>query len=168
MHPTAYNRGRLRHRYRGRVSSPGVTNPKEWAGTFDRATRPYQFALQARAGTDALAAHVRAALALRPDTVLLLLDGRTRLHALAAFLTKLHEVPSCCRLSVFFMAGPPPTAGQARRRLRARGPSGPRLVRPEAARCLALWHRVQVRRNSSHRRLQGPLPPGIAERNVER
>ena len=64
---------------------------KEWAGTFDRATRPYQFALQARAGTEALAAHVRAALVLRPDTVLVSLDGRDCMSR-AAFLTKLHEV----------------------------------------------------------------------------
>ena len=34
---------------------------KGWADTFDEATRPYQFALQARAGADALAAHVRTA-----------------------------------------------------------------------------------------------------------
>ena len=31
---------------------------KSWATSVDRAARPYQFALQARAGTDALAAHV--------------------------------------------------------------------------------------------------------------
>ena len=70
------------------------TLAKEWAGNFDRATRPYQFALQARAGTDALAAHVRAALALRPDAVLVSLDGRNAYDCMsrAAFLTKLHEV----------------------------------------------------------------------------
>ena len=39
---------------------------KGWADTFDEATRPYQFALQARAGADALAAHVRTALEQRP------------------------------------------------------------------------------------------------------
>ena len=43
--------------------------------TFDNAMRPYQFALQARAGTDALTAHVRAALELQPDGVLVSLDG---------------------------------------------------------------------------------------------
>ena len=70
------------------------TLAKEWAATFDRATRPYQFALQARAGTDALATHVRAALALRPDAVLVSLDGRSAYDCMsrAAFLAKLHEV----------------------------------------------------------------------------
>ena len=37
------------------------TPAKQWATVFDEATRPYQFALQAWAGTDALAAHVRVA-----------------------------------------------------------------------------------------------------------
>ena len=46
------------------------TLAREWAVKFDQATRPFQFALQARAGTDALAAHVRAALETRPDAVL--------------------------------------------------------------------------------------------------
>ena len=53
------------------------TLAKEWAQVFDNATRPYQFALQARAGTDALAASVRAALSLRPGSVLVSLDGRS-------------------------------------------------------------------------------------------
>ena len=93
------------------------TLAKEWPGTFDRATRPYQFAQQARAGTDALAArvraalaaHVRAALALRPDTVLVSLDGRRAYDCMsrAAFLTKSRL--SCCPLCVCSMAGPPPT-----------------------------------------------------------
>ena len=47
-----------------------ATLAKQWAEVFDHATRPYQFALQARAGTDALSAHVRVALARRPDAVL--------------------------------------------------------------------------------------------------
>ena len=38
------------------------TLAKGWANIFDHATRPHQFALQVRAGADALAAHVRAAL----------------------------------------------------------------------------------------------------------
>ena len=50
---------------------------KGWATTFDRATRPYQFALQARAGTDALVAHVRVALDQDPHQVLVPLDGRS-------------------------------------------------------------------------------------------
>ncbi|CAE7915925.1 unnamed protein product, partial [Symbiodinium sp. KB8] len=70
------------------------TLAKEWAAIFDRATRPYQFALQARAGTDALAAHVRAALALRPDAVLVSLNERSAYDCMsrAAFFTKLQEV----------------------------------------------------------------------------
>ena len=61
---------------------------------FDRATRPYQFTLQARAGTDALAAHGRAALALRPDAVLVSLEGGSAYDCMskAAFLTKLQEL----------------------------------------------------------------------------
>ena len=67
---------------------------KEWAQVFDNATRPYQFALQARAGTDALAASVRAALSLRPGSVLVSLDGRSAYDSMSrvAFLSKLREV----------------------------------------------------------------------------
>ena len=70
------------------------TIAREWAAKFDHATRPYQFALQARAGTDALTAHVRAALATRRDAVLVSLDGRSAYDSMsrAAFLGKLHEV----------------------------------------------------------------------------
>ena len=70
------------------------TLAKEWAQVFDDATRPYQFALQARAGTDALAASVRAALSLRPGSVLVSLDGRSAYDSMSrvAFLSKLREV----------------------------------------------------------------------------
>ena len=70
------------------------TLAKQWATVFDEATRPYQFALQARAGTDALAAHVRVALAQRSDAVLVPLDGRSAYDSMsrAAFLSKLREV----------------------------------------------------------------------------
>ena len=70
------------------------TIAREWAAKFDHATRPYQFALQARAGTDALTAHVRAALATRRDAVLVSVDGRSAYDSMsrAAFLGKLHEV----------------------------------------------------------------------------
>ena len=70
------------------------TLAKGWAATFDQATRPYQYALQARAGTDALAAHVRAALDMRPEAVVVSLDGRSAYDCMsrAAFLSKLHEV----------------------------------------------------------------------------
>jgi len=53
------------------------TLAKEWATTFEQATRPFQFALQAQAGTDALAAHVRAAIAARHDDAVVSLDGRS-------------------------------------------------------------------------------------------
>jgi len=64
---------------------------KGWAATFDRATRPYQFALQTRAGTDALAAHVRVALDQDPNQVLVSLDGRSAYDSIsrASFLTAL-------------------------------------------------------------------------------
>ena len=62
---------------------------KSWAA----ATRPYQFALQARAGTDALAAHVRTALELQDDAVLVSRDGRRAYDSMsrASFLTALQE-----------------------------------------------------------------------------
>jgi len=65
---------------------------REWANKFDQATRPFQFALQARAGTDTLA--VRAALATRRGAVLVSLDGRSAYDSMsrAAFLGKLREV----------------------------------------------------------------------------
>ena len=64
---------------------------KGWATTFDRATHPYQFALQARAGTDALAAHVRVALDQDPNQVLVSLDGRSAYDSISrtSFLTAL-------------------------------------------------------------------------------
>ena len=70
------------------------TLAKSWADTFDHATRPFQYALQARAGTDALAAQVRSALSLRPDAVLVSLDGRSAYDSMSrvAFLSKLREV----------------------------------------------------------------------------
>ena len=66
---------------------------KQWASIFDEATRPYQFALQARAGTDALAAHVRTALELSDETVLVSLDGRSAYDSMsrACFLAGLQE-----------------------------------------------------------------------------
>ena len=66
---------------------------KQWFDVFDNATRPYQFALQARAGTDALAA-VRVAIAQRRDAVLVSLDGRSAYDCMSrlAFLSKLRDV----------------------------------------------------------------------------
>ena len=61
---------------------------------FDAATRPFQYALQARAGTDALANQVRAALELQPGTTLVSLDGRSAYDTIsrASFLTALRAV----------------------------------------------------------------------------
>ena len=67
---------------------------KSWADTFDHATRTFQDALQARAGTDALAAQARSALSPRPGAVLVTLDGRSAYDSMSrvAFLSKLREV----------------------------------------------------------------------------
>ncbi|CAE7948954.1 unnamed protein product, partial [Symbiodinium sp. KB8] len=91
------------------------TLAKQWADVFDNATRPYQFALQARAGTDALAAHVRVAIAQRRDAVLVSLDGRSAYDCMSrlAFLSKLRDVaPELSSLSsACFMANHRSTAG---------------------------------------------------------
>ena len=65
-----------------------------YARRFDEATRPYQFALQARAGTDCLAALLRAATELDPAATVVSLDGRCAYDSVsrAAFLDKLAEV----------------------------------------------------------------------------
>ena len=70
------------------------TLARRYAETFDRATRPFQFALQARAGTDCLAAMLRAASELDADATIVSLDGRSTYDTVsrAAFLTKLREV----------------------------------------------------------------------------
>ena len=77
------------HVFRRLVSK---TLAKQWA--IYLATRPYQFAPQAPAGTDALAAHMRAALATRSDAVLVSLDGRSAYDTMsqAACLAKLRDV----------------------------------------------------------------------------
>ena len=48
-----------------------------FADTFDEATRPYQFALQTRAGTDALSGMLRAAVDLDSAATVVSLDGRS-------------------------------------------------------------------------------------------
>ena len=65
-----------------------------WAPVFDAATRPFQYALQARAGSDALAGQVRAALELHTDCTLVSLDGRSAYDTIsrAWFLTALRDV----------------------------------------------------------------------------
>ena len=67
---------------------------RQFADVFDRATRPYQFALQARAGTDCLAAMLRAAVELDGSATVISLDGRSAYDTVsrAAFLGKLREV----------------------------------------------------------------------------
>ena len=67
---------------------------RQYADTFDRATRLFQFALQARAGTDCLAAMLRAASELDADATIVSLDGRSAYDTVsrAAFLKKLREV----------------------------------------------------------------------------
>ncbi|CAE7945535.1 hypothetical protein AK812_SmicGene37612 [Symbiodinium microadriaticum] len=49
---------------------------KDWTGTFERTTGPFQLALQTRAGMDALAACVRASFDANADAVVVSLDGR--------------------------------------------------------------------------------------------
>ena len=84
-----------RHRDGRRVPPPcgaGLGQKLGGGFFFDAATRPYQFALQARAGTDALAAHVRTALELQEDAVLVSLDGRSAdSMSRASFFTALQE-----------------------------------------------------------------------------
>ena len=70
------------------------TLAKQWAPTIDQATRPFQFAMQSRAGTDALVLSVRAALDTRENAVIVCLDGRSAYDSIsrASFLAKLREV----------------------------------------------------------------------------
>ena len=64
-----------------------------YAGVFDEATRPYQFALSTRAGTDSLAAMLRAATELDPEATVVSLDGRSAYDSVsrAAMLGKLKQ-----------------------------------------------------------------------------
>ena len=82
---------------------------REWVEKFDHATRPFQFALQARAGTDALAAHVRAALATRRGAVLVSLDGRSAHDSILGKLRKWHL--NCFRSCVCSTGALPRTVG---------------------------------------------------------
>ena len=50
---------------------------RAFSGEPDAATRPFQFALQTRAGTDSLAAMLRAAVELDPQATVVFLDGRS-------------------------------------------------------------------------------------------
>lgn len=64
------------------------------AAVFDAATRPFQFALQTRAGTDCLASTLRVASELDPSAVIISLDGRSAYDCVSrsAFLDKLLQV----------------------------------------------------------------------------
>ena len=64
------------------------------APVFDAAARPFEHALQARAGSDAWAGQVQAALELHPDCTLVSLDGRSAYDTIsrASFLTALRDV----------------------------------------------------------------------------
>ena len=84
---------------------------RQWANVFDAATQPFQYALQARAGTDALAALLRTELELRPDTTIVSLDGRSAYDCISrrAFLTKLREVAPALVPFVRLFYGQPST-----------------------------------------------------------
>ena len=56
---------------------------RHYADTFDQATRPYQFAFQTRAGTDALSGTLRAAIDLDADATIVSLDGRSAYDAIS-------------------------------------------------------------------------------------
>ena len=70
---------------------------RAFSGELDEATRPFQFALQTRAGTDSLAAMLRAAVELDPRATAVSLDGRSAYDTIsrATILAKLRDtVPS--------------------------------------------------------------------------
>ena len=62
---------------------------RQYADTFDEATRPYQFALQTRAGTDALSGMLRAAIDLDADATIVS-------YWMAAVLTTPSLAPHSC------------------------------------------------------------------------
>ena len=69
-----------------------------YADTFDEATRPYQFALQTRAGTDALSGMLHATVDLDSAATIVSLDGRSAYDTISrtAFLNKLHHSSRLC------------------------------------------------------------------------
>ena len=74
------------------------TLAKQRAPEFDAATRPFQYALQARSGTDALATQLRVALERAPDAVVVSLDGRAAYDTMSreSFLTALQDAAQAC------------------------------------------------------------------------
>ena len=67
---------------------------RAFSGELDEATRPFQFALQTRAGTDSLAAMLRAAVELDPRATVVSLDGRSAYDTIsrATILAKLRDI----------------------------------------------------------------------------
>ena len=121
---------------------------RQYADTFDEATRPYQFALQTRA---ALSGMLRAAIDLDADATIVSLDGRSAYDTIsrAAFLRKLREVAPALVPFVRLWYGQEsthywwdasgarrrPTEHPSRRRLRAGRRLGPSPVRAWPTRC---------------------------------
>lgn len=71
-----------------------------YAAQIDQATRPYQYALQARAGTDALAALLRASLDADPRAAVVSIDGRAAYDTssgLPSYRKLRTSFPGCCR-----------------------------------------------------------------------
>ena len=96
-----------------------------YADVFDAATRPYQFALQTRAGTDCLAGMLRAAVELDPTATVVSLDGRSAYDCIsrAAVLSKLQQVaPSVLPFARMLYARESTLLG--RHRARAPRPTG--------------------------------------------
>ena len=92
-------RDRSRHRYWRYVPASRVTQPcqdfcRYVRNTFDEATGPHQFALQTRAGTDALSGMLRAAVDLDSAATIVSLDCRSAYDTISrsTFLRKLHAV----------------------------------------------------------------------------
>ena len=119
---------------------------RQYADTFDQATRPYQFALQTRAGTDALSGKLRAAIDLDADATIVSLDGRSMPQRLRHHLSRPHSCASCarspqpwCRSSGCGRARSPRTTGGM-----PPAPGGA-SVRAKAASRATPWHQPGTR-----------------------
>ena len=115
---------------------------KGWADTFDHTTRPYQFALQTRAGADALAARARAALESQLDAVLVSLDGRSAYDSMSRASSASCSLarPNCSVPCAYFMEAlrrivGGEQMGAAGRGLRTGRPTAPALFAVER-RCI--------------------------------
>ena len=100
---------------------------RKFAATFDVATRPYQFALQTRAGIDALAGLLRAAVDLDPRTAVVSFDDNSAYDCVSrsAIFTALHITAPALVPFVRAIYGTPSIGGTIKARtmssLRARG-----------------------------------------------